>query len=128
MIRNITTILYRFLFTGMFLFPYNLFAGDVTIIDSRHYSNVFGEIRNFRVFLPPGYFENPQKRYPVIYFYHGWSQRYFGSGPDSYNHFEKGDDNNGDNIAAFVAGHEVIVVKPDGYNRSPARGILSASV
>ena len=102
MIRNITTIFYRFLFAGMFLFPYNLFAGDVTIIDSRHYSNVFGEIRNFRVFLPPGYFENPQKRYPVIYFYHGWSQRYFGSGPDSYNHFEKGDDNNGDNIAAFV--------------------------
>ena len=71
------------------------------------------------MFLPPGYFENPQKRYPVIYFYHGWSQRYFGSGPDSYNSFEKGDDNNGDNIAAFVAEHEVIVVKPDGYNRSP---------
>ncbi len=120
MIGNITSILYRFLFTGLFLFPYNLFAGEVTIIDSRHYSNVFGEIRNFRVFLPPGYFENPQKKYPVIYFYHGWSQRYFGSGPDSYNHFEKGDDNNGDNIAAFVAGHEVIVVKPDGYNKSPS--------
>ena len=95
----------------MFYSQQNLFAGDVTIIDSRHYSNVFGEIRNFRVFLPPGYFENPQKRYPVIYFYHGWSQRYFGSGPDSYNHFEKGDDNNGDNIAGFVSDHEVIVVK-----------------
>ncbi len=54
-------------------------ADKVTIIDSRHYSNVFGEIRNYRIFLPPGYYESPQKRYPVIYFYHGWSQRYFGS-------------------------------------------------
>ena len=66
---------------------------SVRIIDSRHYSNIFGEIRNYRVFLPPGYHSNPLKRYPVIYFYHGWSQRYFGSGPDGYNHFEKGDDN-----------------------------------
>ena len=90
----------------------------VTIIDSRHYSSVFGEVRNYRIFLPHGYYENPQKRYPVIYFYHGWSQRYFGSGPDGYNHFEKGDDNGGDNIADFVSENEVIVVKPDGYNRS----------
>ncbi len=34
---------------------------DVGIIDSKHYSSVLGEIRNYRVFLPPGYFENPQK-------------------------------------------------------------------
>lgn len=104
---------------GLLFICRNLLAADVTIIDSRHYSSVFGEIRNFRIFLPPGYHDNPMKRYPVIYFYHGWSQRYFGSGPDSYNSFEQGDDNNGDNIANFVADHEVIVVKPDGYNRSP---------
>jgi len=42
--------------------------GDVTIIDSQHYSTVFGEIRNFRIFLPPHYFDTPPKRYPVIYF------------------------------------------------------------
>jgi hypothetical protein len=105
------------LITGLLLLNENLFAGDVTILDCRHYSSVFGEIRDFRIFLPPGYANNPQKRYPVIYFYHGWSQRYFGSGPDGYNSFEKGDDNNGDNIAGFVSDHEVIVVKPDGYNR-----------
>jgi poly(3-hydroxybutyrate) depolymerase len=91
---------------------------SVTIIDSKHYSSVFGEIRNYRVFLPPGYFNNPLKRYPVIYFYHGWSQRFFGSGPDGYNHFERDDDNKGDNIDAFVSANEVIVVKADGYNRS----------
>jgi enterochelin esterase-like enzyme len=118
MIVRFITVISRILFVSSFFLSRNLFAGDVTIVDSRHYSNVFGEIRNFRVFLPPGYSENPKKRYPVIYFYHGWSQRYFGSGPDSYNHFEQGDDNNGDNIASFVADHEVIVVKPDGFNRS----------
>ena len=93
-------------------------ANEVTIIDSRHYSNVFGETRNFRVFLPPGYFANPSKRYPVIYFFHGWSQRYFGSS-NPYGDFDKGDENQGDNIANFVSTHDVIVVKPDGYNRSP---------
>lgn len=90
---------------------------EVTIIDARHYSNVFGETRNYRIFLPPGYAENSGKRYPVIYFYHGWSQRYFGSS-NPYGDFDKGDDNGGDNIARFVSGHDVIVVKPDGYNRS----------
>jgi len=119
MVRTSLKFYSRFCIFGLLFFSKNLFAGDVTILDCRHYSNVFGEIRNFRIFLPPGYSENNQKRYPVIYFYHGWSQRYFGSGPDGYNSFEKGDDNNGDNIAAFVADNEVIVVKPDGYNRSP---------
>ncbi len=94
-------------------------AGDVTIIDSRHYSTVLGEMRNYRIFLPPGYSENPQKRYPVIYFLHGWSQRYFGAGPIYSDPFEKGSDNNGDNIANFVSKHDVIVVKSDGYNRNP---------
>src|SRR6266487_5764437 len=76
--------------------------GDVTIIDSRHYSNVFGEIRNYRIFLPPGYFDNSQKKYPVIYFLHGWSQRYFGDVGEAYASFDKDDQNNGDNIANFV--------------------------
>jgi poly(3-hydroxybutyrate) depolymerase len=91
----------------------------VTIIDSRHYSSVFGEIRNYRIFLPPGYFDNAQKKYPVIYFLHGWSQRSFGDGGEEYAGFDKGNQNNGDNIANFVSAHKVIVVKSDGYNRDP---------
>jgi len=91
------------------------YGGNAIIIDSRHYSNVFGEIRNFRVFLPPGYYDDPEKRYPVIYYYHGWSQRYFGS--INAMSADEGESNNGDNIANFVATHDVIVVKPDGYNR-----------
>jgi hypothetical protein len=92
-------------------------GGDAIIIDSRHYSQVFGEIRNFRIFLPPGYYENSLIRYPVIYYYHGWSQRYFGS--TSSHDRDQGDSNNGDNMANFVSTHDVIIVKADGYNRKP---------
>jgi S-formylglutathione hydrolase FrmB len=95
------------------------YTGGVTIIDSAHYSSVFGETRNYRIFLPAQYFDNPRKKYPVIYFLHGWSQRYFGDGGQAYAAFDKGDQNNGDNIAKFVSTHDVIVVKSDGYNRSP---------
>lgn len=93
-------------------------SGRVTIIDARHYSNVFAEMRNYRIFLPPGYSGNPDKRYPVIYFFHGWSQRYFGTSTP-YSEYDKGDENGGDNIENFVSRHDVLVVKVDGYNRSP---------
>ena len=96
-----------------------LSAGNVKIIDSSHYSTVFGEVRNFRIFLPPGYYDSPQKKYPVIYFLHGWAQRYFGSGGDEYSEYDKGEENKGDNIANFVSTHDVIIIKPDGYNRNP---------
>jgi len=119
MLKKSSAVIFLIIFSGLFFSNLSVFARDVKIIDSRHYSNVFGEIRNFRIFLPPGYSDNPQKNYPVIYYYHGWSQRYFGSGPDDYASIDQGDDNNGDNIANFVATHAVIVVKPDGYNRSP---------
>lgn len=95
------------------------YAGDVMIIDAKHYSNVLNEIRNYRIFLPPDYFEQPEKRYPVIYYYHGWSQRYFGDTNHEANGIDKGTDNDGDNIENFVQFHDVIVVKPDGYNRNP---------
>jgi poly(3-hydroxybutyrate) depolymerase len=91
-------------------------ANDPYIIDSSHYSTTFGEIRNYRIFLPPAYYLNREKRYPVIYFFHGWSQRYFGPVGDNYSNYDKGEDNNGDNIANYVATHDVIVVKPDGFN------------
>jgi len=102
----------------MLITPVRLtFAAEPIIIDSKHYSNVFGEIRNFRIFLPPAYYDDPGKRFPVIYYYHGWSQRYFGS--TSVQGADEGESNNGDNIANFVASNDVIVVKPDGYNRKP---------
>ncbi|MBK6281520.1 MAG: hypothetical protein IPF54_01570 [Draconibacterium sp.] len=105
-----------FLFT-ILLFSGRAFSQDITILDKAHYSSVFGEIRNYRIFLPKGYDENSSKRYPVIYFYHGWSQRYFGSINDFKS--DEGKSNDGDNIANFITAHDVIVVKPDGYNRGP---------
>jgi hypothetical protein len=102
----------------IFIFPLgSVFAQNAIIMDSRHYSQVFGEIRNFRIFLPPAYYDNPETRYPVIYYYHGWSQRYFGG--TSSDDRDEGESNNGDNIAGYVATHPVIVVKEDGYNRKP---------
>ncbi len=92
-------------------------AEEAKIIDADHFSHVFGEIRNYRIHLPPGYDSAKQKRYPVIYFFHGWSERYFGV--INSNPYEQGDDNGGDNIAAFVSKHEVIVVKWDGFNPRP---------
>lgn len=112
---------FRATFTGIILFLFfnisNSSANTDTIIDSRHYSNAMGEIRNFRIFLPPGYAKNLQKRYPVIYFFHGWGQRYFGEGAEEYAGYDKGEQNKGDNIDNYVKKHDVIVVKADGYNR-----------
>ena len=87
------------------------------IKDLCHYSSVFSAQRNYRIFLPPGYNENITKRYPVIYFFHGWAQRYFGSMGKGYSDYDKGDENNGDNIEKFVSENDVIVVKIDGLNQ-----------
>ena len=45
--------------------------------DRTHDSKVFGEARHYRILLPPDY-ENSGKRYPVIYYFHGHSDRYTG--------------------------------------------------
>ena len=77
----------------------------VQILDRAHYSRVMDETRNFRIFLPPDYDTDTDRRYPVIYYFHGWSQRYFGITRSGG--YDKGDDNDGDNIANYVAGHDV---------------------
>ncbi len=94
-------------------------APQARILDLKHYSSVFGEERNLRVFLPPGYDADAAKRYPVVYFFHGWGQRFNGPGREGRN-YDIGSDYGGDTIAAFVATHNLIVVKWDGYNpRTP---------
>ena len=44
--------------------------------DTAHYSKVFGHSKYYRLYLPAGYGAS-QKRYPVIYFFHGWGGRHF---------------------------------------------------
>jgi hypothetical protein len=45
------------------------------ILDQILESQVFGETRHYRILLLPDY-ETSGKRYPVIYWFHGWSERY----------------------------------------------------
>ena len=70
-------------------------------------SGVFGQERNYRIFLPPDY-DSSGVRYPVIYYFHGHSDRYT---------LEKYDDGKDTvpKIARFVKANPVIVVTVDGY-------------
>jgi len=76
-------------------------------LDSTYMSKVFGEERHYRIFLPLDY-ASSKHAYPVIYYFHGHSDRYT---------LEKYDDGKDTvpKIAAFVAAHPVIVVAVDGY-------------
>jgi pimeloyl-ACP methyl ester carboxylesterase len=76
-------------------------------LDCTYPSKVFGEERHYRLFLPPDY-NTSNKAYPVIYYFHGHSDRYT---------LEKYDDGKDTvpKIATFVAAHPVIVVSVDGY-------------
>jgi len=76
-------------------------------LDCTHMSKVFGEKRHYRIFLPPDY-DSSNQAYPVIYYFHGHSDRYT---------LEKYDDGKDTvpKIAAFVSAHPVIVVAVDGY-------------
>ncbi len=84
------------------------------IEDHVHYSEVFGEARHFRVIVPQAHDHAKEARFPVVYFMHGWSQRYFGRlirepQPDDAISLD-------DSLAILAEKHQVIIVKPDGYN------------
>lgn len=44
--------------------------------DVAHFSRVFGKEKTYRLYLPDNY-SGSGKKYPVIYFFHGWGGRYF---------------------------------------------------
>lgn len=88
------------------IFPV-LSVGAQPYSDHKHDSKVFGEARNYRIFLPADY-TTSAKRYPVIYYFHGHSDRY------TLEKYDNGLDTV-PKIAAFVAAHDVIVVAADGY-------------
>ncbi len=68
---------------------------------------MFGQERHYRLFLPADY-EQGTKRYPVIYYFHGHSDRY------TLERYDEGKDTV-PKIARFVAENPVIVVAVDGY-------------
>jgi len=102
-------------------------GAEPLILDETHESRVLGETRHYRIFLPPDYTASG-KRYPVIYWFHGWSERY--NKPvarDPGRNYDQGEGGvyGGDTIARFVGSHDVIVVKWDGYNpRTPGETYL----
>jgi hypothetical protein len=59
-----------------------------------HQSQVLGGNRTYRAILPPGYAAS-KKRYPVLYWFHG---------------YEQGDDEREAELARYVAGHDLIVI------------------
>ena len=65
--------------------------------------------RGVYVITPPGYDENPDRRYPVVYYLHG----YWAAAPAQQEGFRLHEAVD----AASAAGNEVIMVMPDGYSR-----------
>ena len=75
--------------------------------DRTHPSKVLGEPRTYRIFLPTDY-DVSNKAYPVIYYFHGHSDRY------TLENYDNGTDTV-PKIVDFVSGHDAIVVSVDGY-------------
>ncbi|MBL0161077.1 MAG: hypothetical protein IPP47_28935 [Bryobacterales bacterium] len=75
--------------------------------DRTYPSRVFGQDRHYRLFLPADYAQGT-KRYPVIYYFHGHSDRY------TLERYDDGKDTV-PKILRFVAENGVIVVAVDGY-------------
>jgi len=46
--------------------------GQSNYFDTIFYSPALDKEKMVRVYLPPGYAENHELHYPVIYFLHGW--------------------------------------------------------
>jgi predicted alpha/beta superfamily hydrolase len=76
-------------------------------LDLKHESKVFGESRNYRILLPPDY-ATSSSHYPVIYFFHGHSDRYTLESYDGGTDFVP-------KMVDYVSKHNVIIVLVDGY-------------
>jgi pimeloyl-ACP methyl ester carboxylesterase len=108
----------RFLAVCFLLVSASLAAGQ-PFYDRTHVSKIFGHSRNYRILLPPAY-ESSGKRYPVIYYFHGHSDRY------TLEHYDAGKDTI-PKMAAYVGSHDVIVVSVDGYVSRDYTGFYGGS-
>lgn len=88
--------------------------------DSTFFSQAFDTERWYRIYLPADYDADDSKRYPVIYYFHGWGGRYKW---DSYTlEDDPGYPENGRKETPFVMewrnysqSHDIIIVTWDGY-------------
>jgi S-formylglutathione hydrolase FrmB len=51
----------------------NLLFAQINKIDTSFYSEALQETKMVDIYFPPGYDENPDLYYPVIYYLHGWT-------------------------------------------------------
>ncbi len=107
------------LLIAVLLFLAPLASAAEPFYDRTHPSQVFGQERNYRIFLPPDY-ESSELRYPVIYYFHGHSDRY------TLERYDEGKDTV-PKIAAFVRSNNVIVVSVDGYVAEHYTGFYGGS-
>lgn len=82
-------------------------VSGVRLLDGTFHSSVVDGTRHYRIFLP-GNYDAVAARYPVIYYFHGYSDRY------TLEDYDGGSDTV-PKICRFVAAHPVIVVAVDGY-------------
>ena len=94
-------------------------SAEQPFFDRTHDSKVFGEARHYRILLPPTY-ESSGKRYSVIYYFHGHSDRY------TVEKYDNGTDTI-PKMADWVAKHDAIVVCVDGYVASEYTGFYGGS-
>ncbi|MCX6624573.1 MAG: alpha/beta hydrolase-fold protein [Acidobacteria bacterium] len=93
--------------------------GAQPFFDRTHPSKIFAGPRHYRIFLPPDYAASA-KAYPVVYYFHGSADRY------TLEKYDNGTDTV-PKIAAFVAGHDLIVVAVDGYVAKSYPGFYGGS-
>jgi enterochelin esterase-like enzyme len=106
-------------FALCFLYVLAPLIAQQPFFDRTHPSKVFGHVRNYRILLPSAY-ETSDKRYPVIYYFHGHSDRY------TLEHYDQGKDTI-PKMADYVAAHDVIVVSVDGYVARDYTGFYGGS-
>jgi len=92
--------------SGLALAPYPLIAQVILKLDTFMYSPALDTVKMVDVILPPGYDQNPNTYYPVVYYLHGWT----------------GDQNSNASIISYMNSYinqarvePFIMVKPSSY-------------
>lgn len=112
---RIESRLFRFVaFLGVLLCGAQILSCQ-SYIDRTYDSKVFHETRHYRIILPPTYRSSGNERYPVIYYFHGHSDRY------TVEDYDQGKDTV-PKMVAYAAAHPVIIVCVDGYIASEYTG------
>ncbi len=104
----------------LFAFMILLWPGVRAQRDSSFFSRAFGEERWYRIYLPRNYERDISKRYPVIYYFHGYGGRYKWDSYDiEWDPFYPADGRKDYPFIMewrnYVRTHEVIIVTWDGY-------------